>query len=308
MANEREFHDGYDGVDSAAPDFPHDESLAPGEVPLRPAADFDQALEALEAYAGEEDAYWLDQGGGALDDVLAALPDEPVLPEEPLLAEEVLVAPPPVEAQAERAEPERSEAAPDALDLAERLRPPRAQGFRRRLRNQVGMLPLALLLIALGAYLLIREHELAEVPDLSAPALAAIVVLGVGFTFIFHALMFGRRERGLLFLGLYVWVAAGVIAAIVYGIDSQPDAREWWPALLGSLGLTLLLTFLLERGHDARLVLLAVLMTVAGVAAYWVTSGEADQQLLDDAADYWPLLLAVLGVGLLPVAFRRRAR
>lgn len=308
MADEREFQDGYDGIDGAAPDFPHDESLAPGEGPLRPAADFDQALEALEAYAGEGDAYWSDQSEGVLDDVLAALPDEPVLPEESLLADEESAAQAPAEAPLARAEPGRSEAAPDALEQAERLRPPRAQGFRRRLRNQVGMLPLALLLIALGAYLLVREHNLAEVPDLSTPALAALVVLGVGFTLIFHALMFGRREPGLLFLGLTIWATAGVIGAIVYGIDAQPDAREWWPALLGSLGLALLLTFLLERGHDARLVLLAVLMTVAAGVAYWVTSGEADQQLLDDAADYWPLLLAAPGIGLLPAAFRRRAR
>lgn len=305
MADEREFFDGEDG---SAPDFPQemdtpdDEALAPGEFPLRSAADFDQELEALEAYAAEDDAYWSDEGEGALDEALGALPDEPVLPDEALAAQ------PSAEAQAERAETEHAGAAIGVLDEAERLRPPRAQSFRRRLRHQIGMLPLALLLIALGAYLLAREHDLADVPDLSTLALAELTILGVGFTFIFHALLFGRRERGLLFLGLYVWITAGVIGVIAYGIDLQPDAREWWPALLWSLGLTLLVTFLLERAHDARLVLLAVLVTVAGGAAYWVTSGEADAQLLDDVADYWPLLLAVLGVGLLPAAFRRGAR
>ena len=56
MADEREFFDGEDG---SAPDFPQemdtpdDEALAPGEFPLRSAADFDQELEALEAYAAE---------------------------------------------------------------------------------------------------------------------------------------------------------------------------------------------------------------------------------------------------------------
>ncbi|MEW6580841.1 MAG: hypothetical protein AB1435_16825 [Chloroflexota bacterium] len=305
MADEREFFDGEDG---GAPDFPYEtdtpdgEALAAGEFPLRSAADFDQELEALEAYATEDDAYREDEGGVALDEALGALPDEPVLPEE------VFAAQPRAETGAERAEAERAGATIGTLDQAERLRPPRAQSFRRRLRHQVGMLPLALLLIALGAYLLAREHDLAEVPDFSTLALAELIVLGVGFTFIFHALLFGRRERGLLFLGLYVWITTGVIGVIAYGIDLQPEAREWWPALLWSLGLTLLVTFLLERAHDARLVLLAVLVTVAGSVAYWVTSGEADAQLLDDVADYWPLLLAVLGVGLLPAAFRRGVR
>ncbi len=302
MADKREFYDGYGGEESDTPDFPHetntpdDEALAAGEFPLRSVEDFEQQLEALEGYAAE------DEGGAALDEALGALPDEPVLPDE------VFAAQPRAETDAERAEIERVGAAIGALDQTERLRAPRAQSFRRRLRHQIGMLPLALLLIALGAYLLAREHDLADVPDLSTLALVELTVLGVGFTFIFHALLFGRRERGLLFLGLYIWITAGVIGVIAYGIDLQPDAREWWPALLWSLGLTLLVTFLLERGHDARLVLLAVLATVAGGAAYWVTSGTADAQMLDDVADYWPLLLAVLGVGLLPAAFRRGAR
>lgn len=302
MADEREFYDDYGEGGGDAPDFPHeadtpdDEALAAGGFPLRSVEDFDRQLRALEAYAPE------DEGGAALDEALGALPDEPVLPDEALMAQ------PYAEAEAERAQSERAEAAIGALDQTERLRAPRAQGFRRRLRHQIGMLPLALLLIALGAYLLAREHNLADVPDLSTLALAELTALGVGFTFIFHALLSGRRERGLLFVGLYIWITAGVIGVIAYGIDLQPDAREWWPALLWSLGLTLLVTFLLERAHDARLVLLAVLVTVAGGVAYWVTSGEADAELLDDVADYWPLLLAVLGVGLLPAAFRRGAR
>lgn len=302
MADEREFYDGYGGEQGGTPDFPHgtdtpdEEALAAGEFPLCSVEDFDRQLEALEAYAPE------DEGGAALDEALGALPDEPVLPEA------VFAAQPRAETEAERAQTERAEAAIGALDQTERLRAPRAQSFRRRLRHQIGMLPLALLLIALGAYLLAREHDLADVPDLSTLALAELTVLGVGFTFIFHALLFGRRERGLLFLGLYIWITAGVLGVIAYGIDLQPDASEWWPALLWSLGLTLLVTFLLERAHDARLVLLAVLVTVAGGVAYWVTSGEADAQMLDDVADYWPLLLAVLGVGLLPAAFRRGAR
>jgi len=239
MADKREFYDGYGGEESDTPDFPHetntpdDEALAAGEFPLRSVEDFEQQLEALEGYAAE------DEGGAALDEALGALPDEPVLPDE------VFAAQPRAETDAERAEIERVGAAIGALDQTERLRAPRAQSFRRRLRHQIGMLPLALLLIALGAYLLAREHDLADVPDLSTLALVELTVLGVGFTFIFHALLFGRRERGLLFLGLYIWITAGVIGVIAYGIDLQPDAREWWPALLLSLGLTLLVTFLL---------------------------------------------------------------
>jgi hypothetical protein len=126
------------------------------------------------------------------------------------------------------------------------------------------------------------------------------------FTFIFHALLSGRRERGLLFLGLWVWITAGMVFVVVYGIDEPFDVTKWWPLLLWSLGLTLLFTYLLERTHDVRLVLLSMVILVAGATAYWVTSGQIGKSSLDKAAKYWPLLLSVIGVGLLPLAFRRR--
>jgi len=301
VADEREFYDEEQGAepeDTLEPAIP-DVEAEDEQIPLRSAEDFERELEVLEAYA-EPEAEPADEVE-ALSEVMAALPDEPVLPSEP--DEELPLMPVvPTPALQER------DTAHDVAEREERLRQPRAQSFQRRLRHQVGVLPLALGLIALGAYLLVREHELADVPDFSTAALAGMTVLGVSFTLVFHALVFGRRERGLLFVGLYPWMTAGVLAAIVYGVDEHPDAREWWPALLWSLAVTLFVTYLIERIHDVRLVWLAVLVAVAGGAAYWVTSGTADPQRLDQGADYWPFLLTVVGIGLLPAAFRRQSR
>ncbi|GAB4423300.1 MAG: hypothetical protein Kow00106_20350 [Anaerolineae bacterium] len=302
MAEEREFYDEEQGTEPEdTPDLSAPDTGAEDEqVPLRSTEDFERELEVLEASAGPEEP----EAEGdieTLSEAMAALPDEPVLPTEP--PEDFPVMP----VVAEPVEAER-EAAQEVAEREERVRQPRAQSFRRRLRHQIGVLPLALGLIALGAYLLAREHNLADVPDFSTPALAGMVVLGLGFTFIFHALVFGRRERGLLVMGLYIWATAGVIAAIVYGIDEHPDATEWWPALIWSLAIALFLTYLIERTHDVRLVWLAALVAVAGGAAYWVSSGAADQALLDQVADYWPLVLAAVGLILLPAAFRRQTR
>ncbi len=187
----------------------------------------------------------------------------------------------------------------------ERLRQPRALSFRRRLRNQLGMLPLALFLLALGIYLFVNEQHIADLPDFSSAELVGFMVLAVAFTALFHSMLSGRRERGLLFVGLYIWVTAGLLVGLVYAIEDHPDPAEWWPLLIASLGVTLLVTFLIERTHDARLVLLSIMILVAAVTAYWITSGQIAEQYLSDATDYWPLLLTVAGIGLLPLIFRR---
>lgn len=239
-------------------------------------------LDATGAGSSVDEGWQPDDAGAAAEDVYAALPLEP---------------------------PTRGATGePSALDGPERLRQPRAYAFRRRLRTQVAMLPLALALIALGVYLSARAFEVEGLPEISDTTLALAFGGVLAFTAVFHSLIFGRRERGLLFFGLLVWVTAGLIYGLITFIEAEPDATEWWPLVLVSLGITFLLTFALERGHDVRLVLLGVLALVAAGTAFTVTVGLIEQDWLDRAADFWPLLMAALGVGLLPLAFRQRAR
>jgi len=217
-------------------------------------------------------------------------------------ATDAYAAPPPAPPASE------APAEPSTVDESERLRQPRAHAFRRRLQTQIAMLPLALALIALGAFLSARAFGVEGLPEISDTTLALGFGGALAFTAVFHSLVFGRRERGLLFFGLLVWVTAGVIYAVLEFVEPEPDAAEWWPLLLVALGVTFLLTFALERGHDVRLILLGVLALVAAGTAFTVTTGVIEQDLLDQAADYWPLLVTALGIGLLPLAFRRRSR
>lgn len=246
----------------------------------------------------------------AFDQELKALgtpPENEALEEEAERSEEVEPGDIPDEAEIDQPAPaEHTGADMSSLAEDERLRQPRAQLFRRRLRNQIGMFPLALLLLALGGFLIARQQNVDGLPDLSNQALAGIGLLVVAFSAVFYALVGGRRDRGLLFAGLWIGCSAGMVGVLVYKVDKTPDAAEWWPLLIWSLALALLLVYFIERTHDAYLVLWSVLIFVAGGAAFAVTSRRIDQDILDKAADYWPLLLSVIGIGLLPLAFRRR--
>ena len=55
----------------------------------------------------------------------------------------------------------------------------------------------------------------------------------------------------------------GLIAALVYAVDDHPDAVEWWPLLLGGVGITLILNFVFEATHDGRLIWVAGLCLLA---------------------------------------------
>lgn len=296
--------DDYDARPDDAPYPDEDAAVRPDDPDLEPeAADEAEPPVAAVGYEDADAEEMLDEGDAAevvppesayaavseFDAEMEPDPDAPDLPP----------------GEPSPAEPEAA-ADPAALEESERLRQPRARQFRQRLRNQVGMLPLALLLLALGGFLIAREVDVDGLPDLANLALAGIAVLVTAFTAVFRGLLSGRRERGLLFIGLWVGTTAGAVAVLVYGVEDQPDATEWWPLLLWSLSLALVLTYLVERTHDARLVLLSVVALVAGTTAYLVTSERIDQGALDDAAEYWPLLISIAGVGLLPLAFRRR--
>jgi drug/metabolite transporter (DMT)-like permease len=284
------------------------EALEEETMPEMPGLDAEKDVEDLERSVSDEQFDEILEALEAYDAADIAASEAEAEPEANVGAEMGADA----DAEAETDETDRdyaepfSATIPATLGETERLRQPRAEHFRRRLRTQLSTLPLALFVLLAGVFLIARHQDVEDLPDISDAMLIGGLVLTLAFTAIFHALLFGREERGLLFVGLLVWLGAGALAVLVLGIDAEPKATDWWPLVLAVPGLTILLTYLLERGRDPRLLLLAAIILVTAGLAFAFTSDRFDDSALDEAADYWPLLLSAVGVGLLPLAFRRR--
>lgn len=170
-------------------------------------------------------------------------------------------------------------------------------------RGQLDSLVPAVMLIAAGAWLTFTLTTAGSLP--SADLLLALVVGSLGVTFIARWLTSGRWGSGVLFFGLSLVLAAGVIVFL-----GQPGALGWgtgWPLLVGAVGAAMLLTTILARPRETRLLLPAIVLMVASGVGLVVTLGMIPTDLLSLTAAYWPVPLVVLAVLLiLPVVIRQR--
>lgn len=173
--------------------------------------------------------------------------------------------------------------------------------YRQAARGRIVTFPFALGLILLGVLLLVAPEI--EGFDVNLPVALMVMVAAFVLTNLFRFFASGRRERGLYFLAL-VLISFGVVLAVIVNIPNA-DASEWWPLVLVGISLSYFLTFIFERQHETGLVGVGLLVMIAAVAALMVTAGVIPQDILDTAKDYWPLLIAFLGVTLIPLAFRR---
>jgi hypothetical protein len=169
-------------------------------------------------------------------------------------------------------------------------------------RGQLGSIVPALLLIGFGAWLTLTTTG-GNPPD---PLLVASVVVG-GLVLTLLAQWLGTRRwsRGVLFFALFVLFVAGLIA-----YATQPtgiDLRQGYPLLLVAPGLAMVLTGVLSRPLNVRLLAPGVLLVVAGVVGLLVTLGVFPANPLATAASLAPVvLIIVLVLYLLPLIFRRR--
>jgi hypothetical protein len=196
------------------------------------------------------------------------------------------------------APPETSSLNPDDVDAdADLSRPSRAMQFRIQRRSQVSTAIPALVLIALGVVYLIKPSEL------TYPLAIGVGVGALGLSLAMRFLLNARRERGLFFIGTLLLLWLGLVALANSG---NVEIGQTWPLAVSAVGLAMLLSFVFERTHDRGLLLPGLVLIVAGGVALLFTMGALPGNLLTGVALYWPVLLLVVALAILPRAIRDR--
>jgi|GEM_PF-7124802 len=172
--------------------------------------------------------------------------------------------------------------------------------YTQNARGRITVLPFSLGLIALGGLLLIQEQI--EGFDVTPIVAGVILTATLVLTNLFRFFASGRQERGLFFLALLMMAFGGVLAVINI---LTLDIDTWYPLLFFGIAAASLGTFIFERQHERALVGLAVLCSIAGIAGLSTSQDILEQDILDQAADYFPLIIAIIGVTLIPLALRR---
>lgn len=161
-------------------------------------------------------------------------------------------------------------------------------------------LPFALGLVALGGLLLVED----QIEGFSVtPVVAALLLISaLVLTNLFRFFASGRRERGLFFLAL---MTMGIGAALAVMNVQSLEVTEWYPLTMFGIALAFFITFIFERQHERGLLGLTILFAEAGAIGLLVTQGGISDDILEQTADYFPLIIAVIGITLIPLALRR---
>jgi hypothetical protein len=190
----------------------------------------------------------------------------------------------------------------DADADADLARPPRASQYRVQRRIQASMIAPAFLMIIVGV-LYLSQIVSPGLTGLGTPMLIGLGVGALGLALIARFLLNGRRERGLFIAGLVILAWTGLAALVASG---NMLIEQSWPLGVIAVGVAMLATFFLERYHERGLILPALAFMVAGSAAMPFTLGVISSDLNKVVAIFWPLLILVPALALLPSAARPR--
>ncbi len=170
-------------------------------------------------------------------------------------------------------------------------------------RGQMASFIPAVLLILVGAWLTFTLTTTKTLPDTGL--LLLIAGAGLALTLIVRWLASGRWARGSLFFAM-VLLFCGITGGYLLQPGS-PGLASGWPLLILALGLAVIITALLSRPVERRLIFPGVVLMIVGGAGLVVTLNVLSASLLATVASLWPVaVVIILILWLIPVIVRQR--
>jgi hypothetical protein len=171
-----------------------------------------------------------------------------------------------------------------------------------------GALVPALLLILLGAFFLLVN--IGVLPALSITQLWPGIVVLVGLMF-WGGFFFGRQhDAGLAFVGTIVALVGAFFFLFTlrvnlpgYGPVNWSDMGRLWPAFPLIVGIAFVVLWLAGRLRDGGVLFPAAILLIVGLGGFAFTLGDIPNWR--DLLNLWPVLLILLGLGVLIQSLRR---
>lgn len=168
--------------------------------------------------------------------------------------------------------------------------------------NRSGALIPGAILILLGAWLLAQNLGL-RLPGIGQLWPLFPLLFGLGFLVRYFA--GGRHDDGLVFSGAVAALAGAFFLAITIGPLAWSDMGRYWPVFVLIGGVAFLAQWLVKPA-DRGLLVPALLAIVVGLVALLFTLGNLNPALASQLIKLWPVVLIVLGLGLLASYVLRR--
>jgi hypothetical protein len=162
----------------------------------------------------------------------------------------------------------------------------------------------ALFLILLGAWLLAQNLGVA-LPNWNAAWPGLLVFFGLAF--LLQYFLGGRRDSGLVFVGVAAALVGAFFFAFTLGYYRWDDMSRYWPVFV-LIGSAAFFGQWLAQPRDRGLLVPAFLALIVGGVALPITLQAVNPALAQVVIKFWPLVLVLLGLGLLLSVFQRRAR
>ena len=124
-------------------------------------------------------------------------------------------------------------------------------------------------------------------------------------TYIMRFFASGRRERGLFFIAM-VLLAWGSLLGLSMATDGEFALSQFWPLFVSGIGVAFVLTFIFERTHQIGLLFPAILLIYSSGVAVLATQDIISPDVQQAVVDYGALVVAFIGLTLIPTALRAR--